>query len=68
MDSVPGAGSAWNVSGPMTVGNGTFGGPGALTIANGGAVTATGSFMEIGDQATGTSQVTVTGAGSVLSD
>ena len=64
--TVTGAGSAWNVSGLMTVGNGTFGGPGALTISNGGAVNATGSFMEIGDQATGTSQVTVTGAGSVL--
>ena len=64
--TVTGAGSAWNVSGPMTVGNGTFGGPGALTIANGGAVNATGSFMEIGDQATGASQVTVTGVGSVL--
>jgi T5SS/PEP-CTERM-associated repeat protein len=64
--TVTGAASTWNVSAKMTVGNGAFSGPGSLIIANGGAVNATGSFMEIGDQATGTSQVTVTGAGSVL--
>jgi fibronectin-binding autotransporter adhesin len=64
--TVTGAASTWNVSAKMTVGNGAFGGPGSLTISNGGAVNATGSFMEIGDQATGTSQVTVTGVGSVL--
>jgi autotransporter-associated beta strand protein/T5SS/PEP-CTERM-associated repeat protein len=34
--TVTGAGSKWNVSGPMTVGNGTFRGPGILTISNGG--------------------------------
>jgi autotransporter-associated beta strand protein/T5SS/PEP-CTERM-associated repeat protein len=64
--TVTGTASTWNVSAKMTVGNGAFGGPGSLTISNGGAVNATGSFMEIGDQATCTSQVTVTGVGSVL--
>jgi T5SS/PEP-CTERM-associated repeat protein len=64
--TVTGTGSRWNVGGPMTVGNGAFGGPGSLTIANGATVNANGPFMEIGDEATGTSQVTVTGAGSVL--
>ncbi len=64
--TVTGVASKWNVSGPMTVGNGTFGGPGTLTISNGGSVNATGAFMEIGDQADGSSLVTVTGAGSTL--
>ena len=41
-------------------------GPGSLTIANGGVVKAAGPFLDIGDAFTGTSVVTVTGAGSTL--
>ena len=41
-------------------------GPGSLTIANGGVVNAAGPFLDIGDAFTGTSVVTVTGAGSTL--
>jgi autotransporter-associated beta strand protein/T5SS/PEP-CTERM-associated repeat protein len=64
--TVTGAGSTWNVSDQMTVGNGAFGGPGRLTISNGGTVNATGPFMHIGDAVDGSSLVTVTGAGSTL--
>jgi autotransporter-associated beta strand protein/T5SS/PEP-CTERM-associated repeat protein len=62
---VTGAGSTWNVGGPaLFVGNGTSGGPGMLTVANGGTVNST-APITIGD-VTGASSVTVTGAGSVL--
>jgi fibronectin-binding autotransporter adhesin len=62
---VTGPGSTWNVGGPaLLVGDGSSGGPGMLTIADGGVVNATG-FMVVGD-VTGASAVTVTGAGSVL--
>src|SRR6516162_8686080 len=63
--TVTGPGSTWNVGGPfgLFVGDGSVG-PGALTIANGGAVNSTTSTT-IGD-ASGASTVTVTGAGSVL--
>jgi autotransporter-associated beta strand protein/T5SS/PEP-CTERM-associated repeat protein len=62
---VTGPGSTWNVGGPaLFVGGGSTEGPGMLTVANGGTVNAT-APMFIGD-VTGTSAVTVTGAGSVL--
>jgi autotransporter-associated beta strand protein/T5SS/PEP-CTERM-associated repeat protein len=62
---VTGSGSTWNVGGPgLLVGNGNTGGPGTLTIANGGTVNST-APVAIGDF-TGTSLMTVTGAGSVL--
>ena len=64
--TVSGPGSAWNVGGAgLLVGGGSTGGPGVLTIANGGAVNVTG-IMTVGDPNTGTSAVTVTGQGSVL--
>jgi autotransporter-associated beta strand protein/T5SS/PEP-CTERM-associated repeat protein len=63
--TVTGAGSTWNVGTGLAVGGGgSFGGPGILTISNGGVVNSTG-LMGIGDP-TGSSAVTVTGAGSVL--
>ena len=66
--TVTGPGSTWNVGTAFTVGGGTTGGLGALTISNGGVVNSTGSFMTIGNDpaAGGISTVTVTGAGSVL--
>jgi outer membrane autotransporter protein len=65
--AVTGAGSAWNVGGALFVGTGPsgIGGPGTLTIANGGAVNSTG-FTLIGDAVDGSSNVTVSGTGSVL--
>jgi autotransporter-associated beta strand protein/T5SS/PEP-CTERM-associated repeat protein len=63
--TVTGAGSTWNVGVGLAVGGGgTFGGPGILTISNGGAVNATG-LVGVGDP-TGNSTLTVTGAGSTL--
>jgi len=63
--TVTGAGSTWNVGAGLAVGGGgTFGGPGILTISNGGAVNATG-LVGVGDP-TGNSTLTVTGAGSTL--
>jgi T5SS/PEP-CTERM-associated repeat protein len=62
---VTGPGSTWNIGGlGLAVGNGTSGGTGVLTIANGGTVTSTAPVI-IGDP-TGASMVTVTGAGSVF--
>jgi len=62
---VTGAGSTWNVGGPaLFVGNGTSGGPGMLTVANGGSVNSSAPITI--DDVTGISSVTVTGAGSVL--
>ena len=62
--TVTGAGSTWNVGSLAVGGGGTFGGPGILTISNGGVVNATGP-LGVGDP-TGTSTLTVTGAGSTL--
>src|SRR6516165_6944866 len=64
--TVTGPGSTWNVGGSfgLSVGDGSVG-PGALTIANGGGVNSTGPTI-IGDASNGSSQVIVTGAGSVL--
>jgi autotransporter-associated beta strand protein/T5SS/PEP-CTERM-associated repeat protein len=63
--TVTGPGSTWNAGAGIAVGGGgTFGGPGILTISNGGAVNATGS-VGVGDP-TGNSTLTVTGAGSTL--
>jgi autotransporter-associated beta strand protein/T5SS/PEP-CTERM-associated repeat protein len=63
--TVTGAGSTWNVGTGLAVGGGgSFGGPGILTISNGGVVNSTG-LTGIGDP-TGSSAVTVTGAGSIL--
>ena len=62
--TVTGSGSTWNVGSLAVGGSGTFGGPGILTISNGGVVNATGP-LGVGDP-TGTSMLTVTGAGSVL--
>ena len=64
--TVTGAGSTWNVGGfGLAVGGGSTSGPGNLTIANGGRVNAAG-IVAVGDQATFTSFMTVTGAGSTL--
>jgi autotransporter-associated beta strand protein/T5SS/PEP-CTERM-associated repeat protein len=64
--TVSGPGSTWNIGGlGLTVGGGTTGGAGMLTISSGGAVNVFGE-MSIGDPNTGTSTVTVTGQGSVL--
>jgi len=64
--TVTGPGSTWNVGGSfgLSVGDGSVG-PGALTIAKGGGVNSTGPTI-IGDASNGSSQVIVTGAGSVL--
>ena len=62
--TVTGSGSTWNVGSLAVGGSGTFGGPGILTISNGGVVNATGP-LGVGDP-TGTSTLTVTGAGSTL--
>ncbi len=63
---VTGAGSTWTVGGfGLAVGGGSTGGPGMLTISNGGAVNVTG-LTTIGDFDNGSSTLTVTGAGSVL--
>ncbi len=64
--TVTGPGSTWNIGGAgFSVGGGTFGTPGLLTISNGGVVNSTTSTT-IGDAADGSSNVLVTGAGSVL--
>ena len=65
--TVTGPGAAWNVGNVLFVGNGpsSSGGPGTLTISNGGVVSVNGA-INVGDGATFTSTVTVTGAGSVL--
>jgi autotransporter-associated beta strand protein/T5SS/PEP-CTERM-associated repeat protein len=62
--TVTGSGSTWNVGSLAVGGSGSFGGPGILTISNGGVVNATGP-LGVGDP-TGTSTLTVTGAGSTL--
>jgi autotransporter-associated beta strand protein/T5SS/PEP-CTERM-associated repeat protein len=63
--TVTGPGSTWNVGAGLAVGGGgSSGGPGILMISNGGAVNATG-IVGVGDP-TGTSTLTVTGAGSTL--
>ena len=64
--TVTGPGSTWNVGGSgLSVGGGGTGGPGMLTISNGGVVNSATSTT-IGDVADGSSNVVVTGAGSVL--
>ena len=61
-----GAGSTWNVGGiGLEVGGGITGGPGTLTVADGGQVISTG-IVAVGDQGPGTSFITVTGSGSTL--
>ena len=64
---VTGAGSTWTVGGGfgLRVGNGSTGGEGTLTVTNGGRVDVTG-IVRVGDQTTGTSFMTVTGAGSTV--
>jgi autotransporter-associated beta strand protein/T5SS/PEP-CTERM-associated repeat protein len=63
--TVTGPGSTWNVGGfGLSVGGGSIGNPGKLTISNGGAVNTNVTF--IGDSADGSSTVLVTGAGSRL--
>jgi outer membrane autotransporter protein len=63
--TVTGPGSTWNAGAGIAVGGGgSFGGPGILTISNGGVVNATG-IVGVGDP-TGASTLTVTGAGSTL--
>ena len=66
--TVTGPGSTWNLGGPagLTVGGGSTGGPGTLTIANGGTVNVTGGGLFVGDNFNGSSTVSVTGPGSVL--
>ena len=64
--TVTGPGSTWNVGGfGLSVGGGSTGGPGVLTVSNGAVVNSTTSTT-IGDVADGSSNVVVTGAGSVL--
>jgi autotransporter-associated beta strand protein/T5SS/PEP-CTERM-associated repeat protein len=63
--SVTGPGSQWNIGGfGLSVGGGTTGGIGQLTIAAGGVVNTNVAF--IGDNVDGSSFVLVTGAGSRL--
>ena len=63
--TVTGPGSTWNVGGlGLRVGGGSIGGPGMLTISNGGVVNTNVTF--IGDSADGSSTVLVTGTGSRL--
>ena len=62
---VTGAGSQWNIGGlGLSVGGGTTGGPGTLTISGGGVVNTNVAF--IGDNVDGSSFVLVTGTGSRL--
>jgi T5SS/PEP-CTERM-associated repeat protein len=62
---VTGPGSRWNVGGMgLSVGGGSTGGPGALTISNGGGVNT--NITIIGDNVDGSSTVLVTGTGSQL--
>jgi autotransporter-associated beta strand protein/T5SS/PEP-CTERM-associated repeat protein len=64
--TVTGPGSTWNVGGlGLSVGGGSTGGPGVLTVSNGAVVNSTTSTT-IGDVVDGSSNVVVTGAGSVL--
>src|SRR4029450_1492368 len=64
--TVTGAGSTWTVGGAgLAVGGGSTTGAGTLTVANGGRVSVTGT-VGVGDQTTGTSFMTVTGAGSTV--
>jgi autotransporter-associated beta strand protein/T5SS/PEP-CTERM-associated repeat protein len=63
--TVTGPGSTWNVGGlGLSVGGGSIGTPGMLTISNGGAVNTNVTF--IGDSVDGSSTVLVTGTGSRL--
>ncbi len=68
--TVTGPGSIWTIGGfGLSVGGGSTGGPGILTVSNGGRVDA--NDVAIGDTpfgqpSDGTSLVTVTGPGSVL--
>ncbi len=66
--TVTGPGSTWNLGGPdgLTVGGGLTGGPGTLSIANGGTVNVSGGGLFVGDSLVGSSAVSVTGPGSVL--
>ncbi len=64
--TVTGAGSTWTVGGGgLAVGGGSTGGPGNLTVSNGGRVSTAG-IVGVGDQGPGTSFMTVTGAGSTV--
>jgi autotransporter-associated beta strand protein/T5SS/PEP-CTERM-associated repeat protein len=63
--TVTGPGSTWNVGGlGLSVGGGSIGNPGMLTISNGAVVNTNVTF--IGDSADGSSTVLVTGTGSRL--
>ena len=63
--TVTGPGSTWNVGGlGLSVGGGSIGNPGMLTISNGAVVNTNVTF--IGDSADGSSTALVTGAGSRL--
>ena len=63
--TVSGPGSTWNIGGEgLTVGGGSTGGPGMLTISNGAVVNTNVTF--IGDNDDGSSTVLVTGTGSRL--
>ena len=64
--TVTGPGSTWNVGGfGLSVGGGSTGGPGVLTVSNGAVVNTNVTF--IGDDADDSSSIVlVTGAGSVL--
>jgi fibronectin-binding autotransporter adhesin len=64
--TVTGPGSTWNIGGlGLSVGGGSTGGPGMLTVSNGAVVNSTTSTT-IGDATDGSSNILVTGAGSVL--
>jgi autotransporter-associated beta strand protein/T5SS/PEP-CTERM-associated repeat protein len=63
--TVTGPGSSWNVGGlGLSVGGGSTGGPGMLTISNGAVVNTNVTF--IGDSADSSSTLLVTGTGSRL--
>ena len=64
--TVTGPGSTWNIRGVsgLSVGGGSTGGAGSLSVLNGGTVNV--NQVTIGDGFTGTSSVLVSGAGSVL--
>jgi outer membrane autotransporter protein len=64
--AVSGAGSTWTIAGAgFTVGGGSTGGPGTLTISAGGTVNVT-HGLAVGDAFDGSSLVTVTDMGSQL--
>src|SRR5262249_32646950 len=70
--TVTGAGSAWRIAGNLDVGNGTFGGPGILSVAHRGAGAVGGEVRDgrhlrpAGWDVSGRWVATVSGAGSSL--